>query len=191
MEEIWKDIEGYNGLYQVSNCGNVRSLDYGKTGEVRVLKTITNNSGYVQVGLHKEGNIKLCTIHRLVAQAFIPNPDNLPIVNHKDYVKTNNVSSNLEWCSYEYNNNYGDRNLRLSNSLTNNPKISILVLQLNLEGNLIQEFPSVKEAARSLGKANISAASVNILKCCRGEAETQYGVVARKTAYGYKWKFKI
>lgn len=190
MEEVWKDIKGYEDLYQVSNYGNVRSLNYNKTGKTRILRTITNNSGYIQVGLHKSGNMKLCTVHRLVAQAFIPNPDNLSIVNHKDYTKTNNTCDNLEWCNYEYNNNYGDRNAKLSNSLTNNIKTSIPILQLDLEGNLIQEFPSVREAARALGKSNLSAASINILKCCRGKADTQYGTVARKTAYGYKWKFK-
>ena len=190
MEEIWNNVKGYEGLYQVSNYGNVRSLNYNKTGKTRILKTITNNSGYIQVGLHKSGNMKLCTVHRLVAQAFIPNPDNLPIVNHKDYIKTNNISNNLEWCNYEYNNNYGNRNVKLSNSLTNNVKTSIPVVQLNLEGSFVQEFPSAIEAARSLSKPNLSAASINILKCCKGEADTQYGTVARKTAYGYKWKFK-
>lgn len=190
MEEVWGDIEEYKELYQVSNCGNVRSLNYNKTKKIRVLKTIISNSGYIQVGLHKGGNMKLCTIHRLVAQAFIPNPNNLPIVNHKDYNKSNNHVDNLEWCSYKYNNNYGDRNIKLSNSLINNDKISIPIFQLDLKGNFIQEFPSSIEAARSLEKSNLNAASINILKCCRGIADTQYGSVNRKTAYGYKWKFK-
>lgn len=190
MGEVWRDIKEYEGLYQVSNWGNVRSLNYNKTGKIQILKTIINNSGYTQVGLHKEGIMKLCTIHRLVAEAFIPNPNQYPIVNHKDYIKSNNTSDNLEWCSYEYNNNYGSRNIRLSNSLTNNSKTSIPIIQLDLKGSFIKEFPSARDAARSLNKANISSASINILKCCKGKADTQYGKVTRETAYGYKWEFK-
>ena len=111
--EIWKDIEGYEGLYQVSNLGNVRSLDrvvtnyqgsFIKKGEVKTICNLTK--GYKGVCLCKDGKQKTHKVHRLVAQAFLPNPDNLPQVNHKDEDKTNNSVNNLEWCDNEYNINY-------------------------------------------------------------------------------------
>ena len=111
MEE-WKDIEGYEGLYQVSTLGRVRSL-YGHGGvSVRILKPYIRKTGYLDVGLFKNGAYSYKLIHRLVAQAFVPNPENKPVVNHKDEDKTNNQVENLEWCTAEYNNNYGTRNQR-------------------------------------------------------------------------------
>lgn len=103
MNEIWKDIKNYEGLYQVSNLGNVRSLDrkvWNYTKKGRILKQTSNNHSYFYVSLNKDGNIqKHCYIHRLVAEAFIPNPDNLPQVNHIDFDKSNNKVNNLEWCT--------------------------------------------------------------------------------------------
>ena len=123
MKEIWKDIQGYEGRYQVSNLGRVRSLSrkrwngYTFTNlEGRILKLRLNkNKGYLNVILydgHRNG--KTIEIQRLVAQAFIPNPNNLPCVNHKDENPRNNKVENLEWCDYRYNNNYGNHNLKLS-----------------------------------------------------------------------------
>ena len=100
--EIWKEIPGYEGLYEVSNTGMIRSLRYNK-----IMIPNTNRCGYEYINLCKDGIIKTKTIHRLVAQVFIPNPDNLPIVNHKDEDKTNNNADNLEWCNQKYNVNYG------------------------------------------------------------------------------------
>ena len=114
MTEEWRPIEGYEGLYEVSNTGQVRSFDrYVKYSNGRihlhkgkVLSPIKDRDGYLQVNLCYSGRINSIKIHRLVAQAFIPNPDNLPQVNHKDEVKTNNNVDNLEWCDSKYNNNF-------------------------------------------------------------------------------------
>lgn len=124
--EIWKDVAGFEGLYQVSNFGNVRSVTRTITrsdGKVYVkqgkqLKSFVTNRGYEYVMLN-DCNRKqhLKTVHRLVAQAFISNPNNLPIVNHKDENKLNNAASNLEWCTHAYNNVYNDVNKRVSEKL--------------------------------------------------------------------------
>ena len=102
MQEIWKDIKGYEGLYQVSNLGNVYSIKNNK-----LLKLHISHKGYVVVCLYKNNKQHTQQIHRLIAQAFIPNPNNLPCVNHKDENPGNNDFRNLEWCTYKYNNNYG------------------------------------------------------------------------------------
>lgn len=117
MIEIWKDIHGYEGEYQVSNTGQVRSLNYLHTGEVKPLKQNTDGNGYKVVTLYKNGKKKTCRVHRLVAIVFLPNPNNLPMVNHKDEHPSNNNVNNLEWCTSEYNNNYGTKKEKLSESL--------------------------------------------------------------------------
>lgn len=117
MNEEWRPIEGYEGLYEVSNTGRVRSLDmYVKIGygsyrlhKGKVLSPGKNKDGYLLINLHCNEKNKKCLVHRLVAQAFIPNPDNLPQVNHKDEDKLNNRVENLEWCDAKYNINYGSR----------------------------------------------------------------------------------
>ena len=110
-EEIWCPIRGYEGIYEVSDQGRVKSIGYGKE---RILRPGRNTCGYLLVGLRKNREQKWYLVHRLVAQAFIPNPDNLPQVNHKDENKTNNSVQNLEWCDRKYNCNYGTRNQRIS-----------------------------------------------------------------------------
>lgn len=120
IEEIWKDILGYEGFYQVSSFGRVRSLDrydsrnYFRKG--RILKLSADRKGYLRVGLHSNGKEKFYSVHRLVAEAFIHNPDNLPEVNHIDEDKTNNRVENLEFCDSKYNNNYGTRKDRIRNT---------------------------------------------------------------------------
>ena len=104
MKEIWKDILGYEGLYRVSNWGRVWSCRKNK-----ILKLHTCQSDYVYIGLHKDGKVKSYKIHRLVAQTFIPNPNNLPEVNHIDEDKSNNRWDNLEWCDHKTNCNHGTR----------------------------------------------------------------------------------
>jgi carboxypeptidase C (cathepsin A) len=151
MEEIWKDIEGYEGLYQVS-----------KMGRVQLYK---NNKGY-----------KHFQIHRLVAMAFIPNPDNLPQINHKDENKANNRVDNLEWCTRKYNHNYGTINIRISQKQLNHKNKSKIVLQYSLDGTFIKEWKSTMDVQRNLGFAH-----THISECCRGEQA--YG-------YGYLWKYK-
>lgn len=126
MTELWKDVKGFEGYYQVSNFGNVKRVShtsaYKKTNGVQRiserLKVLgTDKDGYKTVMLYIGSDVKkLCKVHRLVAEAFIPNPCNYPMVNHKDESKDNNCVSNLEWCDCTYNNNYGTRNQRLSKS---------------------------------------------------------------------------
>ena len=173
--EIWKDIEGYEGLYQISNMGRVKSVErmkwcgkgYYKTPE-RILKARKTKNGYLLVNLWKDGKIKSYYIHRLVAQAFLDNPDNLPEVNHIDQDKTNNKVENLEFCDRSYNVNYGTRNRKVAEKLrgrkqseesnkkraeklTNNPKISKPVIAIDKRTGLIVEFLSAHEAERVLG----------------------------------------
>ena len=116
--EIWKDIEGYEGLYQVSNKGRIKSLNRidsrGRKVNEKILSSKPNNKGYLRVHLYKNGKRKPFSVHRLVAIAFIPNPNNLLEVNHKDENKENNTVDNLEWCDRKYNANYGSRNERAS-----------------------------------------------------------------------------
>lgn len=124
MQEIWKDIKHYEGLYQVSNLGNVKTLDkYVNSGiknnnkvkrKGKLLKQY-NKRGYLQVTLTHNNKRKYVGVHRLVAQAFIPNPNNLPQVNHKDEDPLNNHVENLEWCTAKYNCNYGNRNSKIPN----------------------------------------------------------------------------
>ena len=110
MNEEWRDIGGYEGLYQVSNLGRVRSLrDKNNKKRELILKPKIMRNGYLKVDLCKNGKQKTFTVHRLVATVFISNPKNFPVVNHKDENKLNNNVSNLEWCTVLYNNCYGTR----------------------------------------------------------------------------------
>ena len=167
MDEIWRDIEGYEGLYQVSNKGRVKSL-LGPCE--RILKPGIDTSGYLLVKLCKNGVALSKRIHRLVAQAFIPNPHNLPQVNHKDENKLNNCVNNLEWIRHIDNCNYGTRNERMGYSL------SIPILQYSKSGDFIREWPGALEVERVLGINN-----GNINSCCRGRY---------KSAGGFIWRYK-
>lgn len=114
-QEIWKDIKNYEGLYKISNLGRVKSLpkyagrSYRKE---KILKTYLDKNGYVKVILCKNNRTRFLSIHRLLAEAFIPNPNNYPQINHKDENKQNNSLNNLEWCTCKYNINYGTRTKR-------------------------------------------------------------------------------
>lgn len=173
MEEVWKDIEGYSGKYKVSNLGNVKSNLY--RAQRKLLTKIVSYKGYLRVRL-PDG---LKYVHRLVAQAFIPNPNNLPQVNHKNEDKTDNRVTNLEWCSLLYNIKYGTGIERRSykRTLLRNGTSSIPVVQFDLQGNYIAEYLSAKEATRHLSLKSSS----NITKCCKNQ---------RKSAYNFKWKYK-
>ena len=120
MNEEWKPVENYEDLYWVSNLGNVKNKRKDK-------KLSINLDGYYVVNLSKNGKSKIFTVHRLVAQAFIPNPDNLPQVNHKDENKLNNNVDNLEWCNSNYNHNYGTRNKRAGLTQRNNSRSKIVL----------------------------------------------------------------
>lgn len=146
MEE-WKDIKGYKGLYQVSNEGRVKSLyrewacrNGGKRSHDEMLLSQANGTkGYKLVHLCKDGGDKTFKVHRLVAEAFLPeSPDNLPQINHKDECKSNNSIENLEWCTNEYNNRYGTRILKSSKP----------VYQYTINNELINKYDSVSDAAR-------------------------------------------
>lgn len=170
--EIWKDIKGYEGLYQISNDGNVKSLNYHRTGKSKLLKTILCNNGYLYVTLSKNGKHDVRVIHRMVAEAFLDNPDNLPCINHKDEDKTNNHSSNLEFCTQKYNVHY-------SKCWMPSQKIcSKSVLQFTKSGEFVAEYPSVNEAERQTGIHH-----GNISRCCNGQKG--YSHVG-----GFIWKYK-
>lgn len=109
MEEIWKAVVGYEGLYEVSNLGRVKSLHYYGGDRQAIIKQSKRTDGYMHIGLSKNGICRSLVVHRLVAQAFIPNPDGLEMVNHKDEDRTNNNVSNLEWCTRSYNQLYSLR----------------------------------------------------------------------------------
>ena len=174
QKEIWKDVKNYEGIYKVSNLGNVKSLNYRCTGQEKLRKPVTDKDGYLIVGLCKGGKHKSYSVHRLVAQAFIPN--NAPLfydqVNHKDENPKNNRVDNLEWCDNIYNHNYGTRNARVAAANTNG-KLSLPVLQFSLDGKLLSRYPSLREVERQTG-FNHS----NIGHCCNGKYQQ---------AYGYKW----
>ena len=125
-EEIWRPVVGYEGLYEVSSYGRVRSLDRyvkGKSYRLhkgKVLSPGKNSRGYLSIVLSYNGKHKIITVHRLVAQAFLPNPDNFLEINHKDEDKTNNNVTNLEWCDHKYNVNYGTRNIRAKETAIKN-----------------------------------------------------------------------
>ena len=148
QKEEWRDIAGYEGLYQVSNLGNVKSLNYNRTGKERILKPGNDGRGYLFVQLCKEGIRKKCLVHRLVAETFIPNPNKYPVINHRDEIRDHNWVKNLEWCTQQYNINYGNCKEKLSEALINNPKKSYLIKCLDLETNEEKIYPSINEAAR-------------------------------------------
>lgn len=177
MDEIWKDIEGYKGLYQVSNTGQVRSLNYLHTGEVKPLKQDTNKKGYKLVSLSKNGKKKKYLVHRLVAIAFIPNPNDLPIINHKDENPSNNNVNNLEWCTSEYNNNYGTRTKRASeskkgNSLSEETKKKI---SESLKGKHHSEKTKKKISESNKGKILSEEHKKKISEKIRGKNNPNYG----------------
>lgn len=161
MEELWKDIKEYEGLYQISNLGRIKN----KKGKILKLPI---KKGYYQIRLSKNGKKKGYQVHRLVAIAFIPNPNNFPQINHKDENKLNNIVNNLEWCSIAYNNTFGTRLERVSNS----NKLRREVVKYDLEGNFITQYKSVTEAGR---KNNTCPSSIS--ECCRGKQETSKGYV--------------
>lgn len=162
MQEIWKDIKDYEGLYQISNKGRVKS-------KRKILKAI--NGIYLKVGLSKNGIQKTTYIHRLVADTFINNKNNYKCINHKDENKHNNSVENLEWCTNLYNINYGKRNEKVSK---NQSKYKII--QKDKNNNIIKIWDNIWELSH-----NTKYETTNIRKCCK----KQY-----KYAYGYKWEYE-
>ena len=168
-KEIWKDIDGYEGLYKVSNLGRVKSLNYKRTKKEKILKPNITKVNYQQVHLCKNKQIKILYIHRLVAEMFIPNPNNFPIINHKDENPMNNIYSNLEWCDKKYNNNYGKCKDKHAKT------VSKPINQYDLQDNFIKQWNSMKEASETL-----KLSRGNICLCCEG--------IRNKTG-GYRWRY--
>lgn len=187
MIEEWRDIEGYEGLYQVSNLGRVKSLERiiedvnnGRiyTKKEKILKSAKDTHGYYTVCLCKNSKLRTISIHRLVALHFIPNdnPTEKTQVNHKDEDKTNNRVDNLEWCTQVYNLRYGTAIARRAIKQRNG-SLSKKVLQMDLNGNVIATYPSLKEIERQMGYC-----ITPIVNCCNGKPKYN-------TAYNYKWKY--
>ena len=178
MEEQWKTAiyDGiiYEGLYKVSNLGKILNLNYRNTGRAELMTPVDNGTGYLKIQLWKNGKPKTCLVHRLVAQTFIPNPNNLPQVNHIDQDKTNNRVENLEWKSPKGNCNHGTRNERIAKANTNGIR-SKKVLQLSLSGELIREWDSASECGRN------GFSQGDVSECCNGK---------RKTYKGFRFMYK-
>lgn len=177
--ENWRPVAGYESLYLVSDNGNVKSLPKLITysdGRIRkynekILKLQISKSGYTVINLTKDGCKCTKYVHRLVAEAFIPNPEQLPEINHIDEDKTNNHSSNLEWCDRTYNNHHS----MITETLNESKKVP--VIQLTLDGSFIRRWSGIREAARGLGMKTHK----HIRECCLGQA---------KSCYGFKWQYE-
>ena len=159
--EVWKDVPGYEGLYQVSSAGSVRNTMTGQA-----LQPWTHNAGYTCVTLCKNKVKRKLLIHRLVAWAFLPNPDRKPQVNHINGIKTDNRVENLEWCTNQENSIHSAYTLRHESTI---PKRAVLCVSTG------ERYSSVSEAARASGACN-----QNIVKVCQG---------VRKTAAGLRWAY--
>lgn len=180
-EEIWKDIDGYKGYYQVSNLGRVRSLDryieyiyndmvVTRKQRGRIRQPAINHQGYLQLSLLKNGVSTTFKVHRLVAKAFLPNPDNLTEINHINENKQDNHINNLEWCSRQYNCIYGTAPKRRALAC------SKAIEQIDMDTNeVVAVFASASEASRKLGFTR-----VGIQRCC---------VKRQISCQGYYWRF--
>ena len=179
--ETWKDVVGYEWLYKVSDKGNVYSVarkdSIGRKLGGRILKPCYDRDGYLVVNLCKNGVLKRKYIHRLVAEAFLPNPEGLPQVNHRDEIKDNNNVENLEWCDSKHNINYGTRNERISKK----------VRAVNAKTGDVVEFNSTAEAGRKgYDQGSVSAA-------CRGVYTASNGKLIGdgRTYKGFRWYYDV
>ncbi|AWD92331.1 HNH endonuclease domain protein [Enterococcus phage ZXL] len=163
MKEHWRDIKDYEGLYQVSDLGRVKRCKGSYSRSERILKPQFNNHGYLRVHLYKNNKPTHIRVHRLVAEAFIPNLENKPEVNHLDEDKTNNMVSNLEWCTRNENVNHGTRNKRISKKLKVISK-GTKIKAIDIANGEWNEYCSIRECARQL-----ELDSSNIRKCLNGE----------------------
>ena len=162
--EIWKNIEQTENLYSVNNKGVIR-----RNKDNKIMAQFLHPNGYMNVKLTYNGKQRNYKVHRLVAKAFLSNPNNLPQVNHKDENRTNNFVENLEWCTPSYNCSYGTRTQRIK------PKISLAVIQYDMSGKRLNIYPSIIEASRQIG-----CCDSGISKACRG---------IYKQYKGYKWQY--
>ena len=172
--ETWKPIDGYPN-YEVSNFGKVRSLNWHNEHKTRELFLKPHNKGYRQVELANDDGKKMFLVHRLVATAFIPNPNNYPQVNHIDADRTNNTAKNLEWCTQSQNMRYAYSLPQNKGLVRRGKRRGEKVLQLTLDGKIVATW----EDARTI-KVQTGMSDWSIAECCSGK---------RKTAYGYKWQY--
>lgn len=188
--EVWKDVPGFEGLYVASNTGGLIRMPYrgakrNRWGNIidftmseRAVKPKPNNRGYLQVRLYKDSVCFNMLLHRVVAMAFIPNPQNLPQINHIDEDKTNNNISNLEWCTNMYNRHHGtgiERMAKNHDYSKISARLSIPVLQIHSDGSVIKRWPSIASAAK-----HYHVNAVHITQTCKG---------TRKLAKGYRWQY--
>lgn len=177
--EVWKDIQGYEGSYQISNFGRVKSF---KTKCPKILKLKTNNKGYKWIVLSLNGMQQNLLVHRLVAKHFLNNSYNYKIINHIDENPANNNVSNLEWCTYSENviksskfNSYNETNRIVCRPKNSKHKDTANKVKQLFEGKIVKIFDNSLQIKRSLGFDQSF-----ILSCCRNK---------RKSAYGYQWQF--
>ena len=175
--EIWKNINGYEGVYQISNYGRIKSLErvFPHLGGHRSIKTKIcklqkdKGTGYSKYVLSNNGKKSPKSVHRLVAETFIPNPQNLPFVNHRDEIRTNNCVENLEWCTPQYNLEYSNVNQRIAEKLYKR------VVQYDKDWNVLNIYKTTGDAARALGLSGYSS----IARCCKGEIGSVKGFIWR------------
>ena len=173
MVEVWKNIEGYEGKYMVSNLGNVKSMNYRGHGYEKILKPKENNCGRLWVELRGTKGIKHMLVHRLVGQAFIPNPYGLPQINHKDENPKNNAVENLEWCTGEENISAYLANHKGGRERTRLKPVN----QIDSTGKIVRKWNCSRDIVSEMGVNQWS-----ITQCCDGR---------RKTAYGFRWQYAI
>lgn len=178
MEEIWKDIKGYEGLYQVSNLGRIKSLRTNK-----ILKLSNNGKGYNVFNVSVDGNTKQLKVYKIVAETFLSNPENKPEVDHINTIRNDDRADNLRWVTHKENCNniltiQNYKNSTGCYNLEDGKKFSKIVIQYSINGEFIKEWPSTMEVQRELGISN-----TKISKCCLNKPHY-------KTAGGFIWKYK-
>lgn len=177
--EVWRDIVGYEGLYVVSNMGRIKSLardkKYSRHWE-QIIKQ-QNVNGYLYVRLYKNGTNNFLRVHRIVAASFLSKKEGCEVINHINEIKSDNRAENLEWCTTEYNCNFGTRNEKLSKSQRHHSKFAKPVVMMTLDGEIVKEYSSIRDAGRDGWRRK------DISNICRNTGLS-------KTTKGYIWKFK-
>lgn len=179
MEELWKDIENTDGMYRVSSFGRVIVHDFRAKGYWSYLTVSTDPLGYKSVNIYYDGLRKKRSIHRLVGEAFLPNPNSLPVINHKDQNPGNNNLDNLEWCSVQYNSTYADAVARRAARITGVYRSNDAVAQYTMEGDFVAVHKSSRDASFALCQSRTKIAEA-IVQVCRG---------ARNHCFGYQWRY--
>lgn len=187
LNELWEEISNYNHLYYVSNYGRILRLKHirmskryykkGKAYPTKIFRVSKNKQGYVNTQINFGGYFKTFKVHRLVAETFIPNPENKPQVNHRDGNKLNNRVDNLEWCTNGENGKHAWENGLRTKRIGNNNKFSVKVNQYDLDGTLIKKWNCINDISRELGIAHSL-----ITSCCQNK---------QKTSHNYIWKYAM